>query len=66
MNAISSAMLLEESEQEYLGMLEIGSGIVRVQNRVTKPFLVKFPYFAVKKGSVTDEKIRKNYARSFG
>ena len=57
-NAISSATLLEEGEQEYLGMLEVGSGIVRLQNRMTKPFLVKFPCFAVKKGSVTDEQIK--------
>jgi hypothetical protein len=57
-NSISSVMLLEESEQEYLGLLEIGSGIVRLQNRLTMPFLVKFPYFAVNKGSITDEKVR--------
>jgi hypothetical protein len=58
-NGISSAMLLEESEQDYLGMLEVGSGIVRLQNRMTKPFLVKFPRYEVKKGLVTDEKIRR-------
>jgi len=58
-NGISSAMLLEESEQEYLGLLEIGSGIIKLQNRITKPFLVKFPHFAVKKGSVTDEQIKR-------
>jgi hypothetical protein len=57
-NAISSAMLLEESEQEYLGLLEVGSGIVRLQNRLARPFLVKFPQFEVNKGTVTDEKVR--------
>ena len=57
-NAISSATLLEEGDQEYLGLLEVGSGIVRLQNRIAKPFMVKFPQFAVNKGSVTDEKVR--------
>jgi len=59
-NSISSAIFLDESEQEYIGFLEIGSGIIRLQNRITKPFLVKFPHFAVKKGSVTDEQIKKS------
>lgn len=57
-NAISMAMLLQDDQKEYLGMLETGSGIVRVQNRVAKPFLVKFPHFSIKKGSVSDENVR--------
>jgi len=57
-NGISSAMLLADDEQEYLGMLKVGSGIVRLQNRLTKPFIVKFPQFEVKKGSVTDKRIK--------
>ena len=57
-NAISTAMLLQDDQKEYLGMLETGSGIVRVQNRVAKPFLVKFPHFSIKKGSVSDENVR--------
>jgi len=58
-NAISTAMLLQDDQKEYLGMLETGSGIVRVQNRVAKPFLVKFPHFSIKKGIVSDEDIRR-------
>lgn len=58
-NAISTAMLLQDDQKEYLSMLETGSGIVRVQNRVVKPFLVKFPHFHIQKGSVTDEEIRR-------
>jgi len=58
-NAISTAMLLPDDQREYLGMLETGSGIVRVQNRVAKPFLVRFPLFNIKKGSVSDEEIRR-------
>jgi len=37
-NAISTAMLLPDDQREYLGMLETGSGIVRVQNRVASRF----------------------------
>lgn len=58
-NSISTAMLLQDDQKEYLGMLETGWGIVRVQNRVAKPFLVKFPHFSIKKGSVSDEYIRR-------
>jgi hypothetical protein len=61
-NAISTAMLLQDDQREYLGMLETGSGIVRVQNRVAKPFLVKFPHFRIQKGSVTDEETRRKMA----
>lgn len=58
-NTISHAMLLEDDQKEYLGMLEVGYGVVRMQNRISRPFLVKFPLFDIRKGSVTDEDIRK-------
>ena len=58
-NAISTAMLLQDDQKEYLGMLETGSGIVRVQNRVAKPFHVKFPHFQIQKGAVTDVEINR-------
>ena len=59
-NGISSAMLLNENDQECIGMLDVGFGVVRMQNRASKPFLVKFPKYDVRKGSVTDEKIRRH------
>jgi len=61
-NAIAHAMLIEEDQKEYLGMLEIGWGIVRMQNRLSKPFLVKFPLFEIKKGTMTDEGVRDKMA----
>lgn len=61
-NAIAHAMLIEEDQKEYLGMLEIGWGIVRMQNRLSKPFLVKFPLFEIKKGTMTDEDVRNKMA----
>jgi len=40
-------------------MLEIGWGVVRMQNRISSPFLVKFPHFDISKGSITDEDLMK-------
>ena len=57
-NSIAYAMLIEEDQKEYLGMLEIGWGIVRMQNRLSKPFLAKFPLFEIKKGMITDADVR--------
>ena len=61
-NAIAHAMLIEEDQKEYLGMLEIGWGIVRMQNRLSKPFLAKFPLFEIKKGMITDADVRAKMA----
>ncbi len=38
---ISKAMGLNEEQKKYLGMLPVGYGIVKLQNRYFKPFLVK-------------------------
>jgi len=61
-NSIAYAMLIEEDQKEYLGMLEIGWGIVRMQNRLSKPFLAKFPLFEIKKGMITDADVRAKMA----
>jgi Holliday junction resolvase-like predicted endonuclease len=61
-NSIAYAMLIEEEQKEYLGMLEIGWGIVRMQNRLSKPFLAKFPLFEIKKGMITDADVRAKMA----
>lgn len=55
---LADSLLLEYNQREYLGTLPIGSGIVKLQGRWFKPFLVKFPAFPLKKGMVTDENIR--------
>jgi hypothetical protein len=52
-------MLLGRGEQEYLGELEVGSGIVKLQGRWFRPFLVKFPLVPVSKGSITDDELCK-------
>ncbi len=60
-NTIGEAMLLTDEQKEYLGKLPIGYGIVKLQSRHYKPFLVKFPFVEVNKGSVRDEHIRKEF-----
>jgi len=50
--AAPNVMLLGRREQEYLGELEVGSGIAKLQGRWFKPFLVKFPLVHISKGSI--------------
>lgn len=57
--AAANAMLLGRGEQEYLGELEVGSGIVKLQGRWFRPFLVEFPLVRVEKGTVTDRMLRR-------
>ncbi|MEO0126292.1 MAG: DUF87 domain-containing protein [candidate division WOR-3 bacterium] len=65
-NVVAASMMLEDSEKDYLGNLEVGEAIVRLQGRIMKPFLIKIPEFEVKKGSITDEMIREKMLGYFG
>ncbi len=56
--AAAEAMLLDHKEKDYLGKLETGYGIVKLQGRWFTPFLVKFPLLPLKKGTVTDEALK--------
>lgn len=58
MFTISESLLLDKEQMDFLGQLETGIAIVKLQGRFFLPFLVKFPLFPVKKGIVTDEEIR--------
>ena len=57
-NMISDAMLLNAKKARYLGKLEIGQGMVKLQGRWTDPFLVRFPHVKLKKGKVQDSDVR--------
>jgi len=50
-----SSVVVEEKEKGYFSMLPVGQGIVKLQDRWTKPFLVKFPLVNVNKGSISDD-----------
>lgn len=64
--AAAKAMLLEADEARYLGRLDVGWGIVKLQARWPKPFLVKFPLFEIRKGVVTSEEVRRRYSDCMG
>ena len=52
--AMASAMLMDTDEREILGMLPIGSAVVKLQNRWQRPFQITIPHQKVEKGAVTD------------
>jgi len=56
---IQDSLLLNSEQAGYLGRLEVGWSIVRLQGRWFWPFLVKFPLVTLEKGSVTDDRLRK-------
>ena len=56
---IQDCLHLDGEQAGYLGRLEVGWAIVKLQGRWFLPFLVKLPLIHVEKGSVTDEDIRR-------
>ena len=51
----AAVCLLDADEKKYFSMLPVGQGIIKLQDRWMKPFLVKFPLVDIQKGLVTDE-----------
>jgi len=56
--------LVGNDEKKYFSMLSVGWGIVKLQDRWTRPFLVRFPLVNVKKGLVTDEVLKSGLGSS--
>ena len=56
-NAMGSAMLLDNEKREILGSLPIGHAVVKLQGRWQQPFQISIPHQQIKKGEVTDEKL---------
>ncbi len=57
MRTISESLLLDDGQIEFLGQLEVGTAIVKLQGRYFRPFLIKIPLFPVRKGEITDDDI---------
>ena len=57
---------LDGEQAGYLGRLEVGWAMVKLQGRWFLPFLVKLPLMTVNKGSVTDQDIRERHAARAG
>jgi hypothetical protein len=56
-NAMGSAMLLDNDEREILGSLPIGHAVVKLQGRWQQPFQITIPHQKINKGEVTDDKL---------
>jgi len=54
---ISDSLLLDMEKTRYLGKLEVGTAMAKLQGRWFDPFLVKFPLVRIEKGTVTDEEV---------
>ncbi len=54
-NKAAALSLVETDDKKCFSMLPVGQGIVKLQDRWTRPFLVQFPLVDVKKGLVTDD-----------
>ncbi len=55
---MQDCLLLDREQTEYLGRLEVGWAIVKLQGRWFFPFLVRLPHVHLEKGAVTDERLR--------
>ena len=55
---IQDSLLLDSEQAGYLGRLEVGWAIVRLQGRWFWPFLIKVPLLPVNKGAVTDARLQ--------
>jgi hypothetical protein len=54
-NKAAAVCLLDADEKNYLSMLPVGQGIVKIQDRWTQPIHIQFPLVNINKGSVTDD-----------
>lgn len=56
-NKVASLCLLDDGERELLNTLPVGVGIVKLQDRWRRPFVVQFPHVVHAKGLVTDDEL---------
>lgn len=66
MRTISESLLLDTDQVDFLGQLEVGTAIVKLQGRYFRPFLIKIPLFPVKKGRITDKDLKREYVSNSG
>jgi len=58
MNKAANVTLV--GNKEIFSRLPVGHGVVKLQDRWTNPFLVRFPLVTVAKGAVTDDVLRRH------
>lgn len=64
-NRAAALSLIDEEDKRCFTTLPVGQGIVKLQDRWRRPFLVQFPLVNVAKGAVTDAVLR-GYLRRKG
>ncbi len=65
-NRAAGLSQVPDQEKRYFSMLPVGQGIVKLQDRWHKPFLVQFPLVDVNKGAVTDALLKRYIDGSHG
>ena len=56
-SAMGQCMLMDSSERDVLGQLEVGTAVVKLQGRAPRPFLITIPEFPLQKGTVSDAEV---------
>ena len=59
MSLCADNLLLATNEKDWLAKLPVGHAIVKLRDRFTSPFLIRFPLMEVSKEMVTEDMIRK-------
>ncbi len=50
--------LMDDDQRSWLSRLPVGAGVVKLQDRWPRPFLVSFPLLRFQKGAVSDARLR--------
>jgi hypothetical protein len=58
--ALAGCMLLDKEAEIWLGKLQIGEAIVKTGN-AENPFTIKIPEFKIRKGTVTDQDLKRMF-----
>lgn len=57
-SAIAAAMLMQTEEKEVLGLLPVGSAVVKLQGRWPRAFRIRVPYKNIPKGAINDARLK--------
>lgn len=65
-NKAAAICLVDDEEKKYFSMLPVGQGIVKLQGRWFRPFLIGIPKVAIDKGFITDDLLARYFAENKG
>ncbi len=64
MNKAAAISLVDEEDKRLFSRLPVGQGVVKLQDRWRRPFLVGFPLVKINKGAVTDAALARYVRRN--